>query len=459
MDNTARVIEQNSDAYLQHRRLVKRSMTESITESITQSMTRPITRFVILCSVILFLVLIRVFGLIWFHVEDMQFFLFPVVLATYVVLSRLLVPYLAPVRGYAICLVLVIWLFSGLHVRGQLDFLGQYNGVIITRLEGDADYQVARDYANKVNEVSAVYKLQKMTMLQRSFPDLAHVAGWLSYNENVDLLLSGSLSWAHVNLNPPINSSLNPSLNLPSNVALQNDQEEPQKSAELSLDDVAIRQAESDAEAGITDTDKPYVLEVEFGSGDLEMLIVSTPTVIDFPLEPLNLTRHFVAFLSEGLFHYRRVFSTPRAQLPDRFEFGEARFSEALGIHGEWKSPMPKGLSAFLLGNLMLFRHVLIAQEVGDLDCSIFSYRLAAAHAIPTAERELAAALYNNAAISLLMRAYTNPPEGKFDEWLGKVREWLQISIGVRGGGDGRPHLGSRVALSNYIRLKKAGLI
>lgn len=418
-----------------------------------------VKRLVILCSVIFFLLLIRVFGLAWFHIEDMQFFLFPIVLATYIFLSRVLSPYLASVRAYTICAVLVIWLFSGLNVRGQLDFLGQYNGVIISRLQGDADYQVARDYANKVNEVSSVYKLQKMAMLQRSFPDLEHVAGWLSHNENVDLLLSGSLSWAHVNLNPPVSPPFNSRLTPILSGNMQQVDDGEQQSEELSINGVVIGQADSYLGAGITNAEHPYVLEVEFESGNLEMLVVSTPTVIDFPLEPLNLTRHFVAFLSEGLFHYRRVFSTPPTELRDRFEFGEARLREALGIHGEWKSPMPKGLSAFLIGNLMLFRHALMAQEVGDLDCAIFSYRLAASYAIPTAERELAAALYNNAAISLLMRAYTNPPEDKFEEWLGKVREWLQISIGVRGGMDGRPYLGSRVALNNYIQLKEAGLI
>lgn len=369
--------------------------------------------------------------------EDLQTFLFPLFLVAFLVFFRRLQ---FRIPAAAVLLLTGVWAFNALHVRGYLATAG--HSAYFARLENDPTGLVGRGAMLRINHIADTYGLSTSEPVQRRFSSLSAAGQWLAAQLGAPAVVTGSSSSFSVLVTPRID-----------------------KAAESML--TRFRRAVPGGVEDISSLERSYGLDpasagvqVTFPGSSQPLIVLLSPEVIPVPGEPVEMNRHYLAWLLNGLLRVTEADSTEAirqlglrkkelvpeiARLPAAID----SFSEAALIVGDWPNPSPLIAARFFLASMLLIESVDGRFEEAPLKLADDTFRSAAGFTRGQAKDALTAALWNNHAVARLMR--WNDDDSR------EARRWLERAAAVTDE-TGKPVRGARAAMINLILLDRAGL-
>ena len=351
------------------------------------------------------------------RVEDMQLYVFPLVLLSFFLVGK--DSFRPPL--FALALVFILWGFSGLKVRGFIPNFSE--GVYLAKLSGDVDGAKAELFRQRYRRISRNYKLPTLNLLQREIPSKKEALDWLDKNSKGLLLLHGDSKWFSASLPNDFSSFLSDE-DLGKNSF--------QDFSDLELETVELLRLES-----IKDKFIP-VYEKDFES---TFLIAKGPRVFKLPYSDNELTQFYTAWLASA-FEIDSEEVDP-GLIKQRAYRG---LSEASELEGAWKSSLPRGFSRFLLGSA----EVLLGSVTGNSDnlsCGIANLKKSASFVHARESKETLAAVLNNAAVARIMfsKDYIEMRETK--SWLWRAANFRDKQ--------GEPVPSAIIAYFNLIQLER----
>lgn len=331
-----------------------------------------------------------------YRLEDTHTAVFPFI--------ALLAVCIAPLRSwvwkaFVFLLLLMVWASAALHIRG---YFFKFDESIIARLDDDPQEIVARALLVRINQISTQYGFPGFQLIQRYFSE-AEAERWSRENPLALMLVIGNPQWMKVYL--------------------------PRGEGESRLSKFA----------------SPL-------GGELKLLL--DPVSINLPATPHELSRHFLAFISQSRQSSRNLFALPRAGAVKRsqeFEDAAYGFYEAAHIDGQWKSHEPRGYALFALGNMKMLAALSAGDFLeGEVRCASDLYRRAAGAIAGARTPGLKAAILNNIALAEALLA-----DGEKD--FRRVGKWLEESRNISSAsGD---FVAAEAALDNLRQMRKGGVL
>ena len=383
-----------------------------------------------------FITLVCLFGL-WrgkygfsLGIQDIQHLLFPIILLGIFFFFRKRAFGLA---SLGLVVFLPCWLISNLSSRGVLG-PNLSSQVYLARLSGDPHGEQARQHLRAHQEVAQTYGLVRMKLLERSFSSFEQARRWQDEKTKVPVLVYGDSEWPSLSFRPSDDfQKLIPKL-------------EWSPTTDNLAEELAL-------------VEERDFFRVRLAGTNLSFALAHSPEFIRFSKQPINLSRHFIAWLADGLASKMDVF------LPDPFEWRSSNkssgmslslrrgsFIEASKVDGPWRSGGPRAFAFFLLGLLDTFEGVgNLRSETSPFVCAEKHYRKSAGFATQRFEPQVASIVFNNAAIAVVLQEPS--PEN-----LARAQKWLQRASRTYTQ-SGQPSLGTRIAMLNLIQLTRAGLL
>ena len=272
-------------------------------------------------------------------IEDLQTLLFlPLLLAFW----RLPKNPSYRIPGPLILTVLILWLGASLRVHGVFNKPSSRTAVYLSRFPGDKDGLLGRSTFQRYNEIAQTYHLPSMELLLRTLSTEKETRLWLSGNPNVPLVVGGDSEHFDITFNNIIDSQAHCFR------------------AALAQDSLSSSQRKAAQDLGI-DLERD-VLSVRIPGLERPLLLTMQPLRVKIPDEPSELSRHFMAWLAAGLAKKPHdVLESPESPA-DRLSRWQDAFNEALKIDGPWGTPIPAGLSYYMIGTLQTLEALTQAQ-------------------------------------------------------------------------------------------------
>ena len=314
---------------------------------------------------------------------------------------------------------LFFWLFVLASVRGIFDIGFMGASAHVARLNGDPQGYEMQRLIRSVNTVSNAYGLKEVRALQRLFPDDKHALEWLKRNETSSLLASGNALSMKVHISPQVISSNN-----------------------LPFSDLFS------GGGSFLELPKAHAGSRSLLIAEEEFYLAGVPKYFNLPTEPEHLFSHFMAWFVEGISRFK--------ELPQ----GWARQGRALAaremlyraaeVDGYWKSHEPHSMARYLVAMSFLVSNSAESLYREETECALREFALASGLLIHRANPELAAAIFNNAAVAKLLYA-------KDERDLEKAEQWFEKALFFKTS-EGNPVFASHAALSNLSSLARASL-
>ena len=317
--------------------------------------------------------------------EDLQLILFPILTLCYWQLPKNR-EFKIPIFFLAVSTIL--WATSTYLVQNNKCVFSCDSSLAISRLHDDHDGLKTRQVYQRLKEISRTYHLSNAELLHKTFNSDEEAQAWLALESRSPFLLRGDSNWYRI----VFGKNKRRYLGIDSSKA-------PQKSNKNS-----------------------ETISVTIPSIDTSLLITLLPEAISLPAQPDELSRHYSAWLAQGL--HTHAFRAPvgnhRVSYRSRsIATRRDAFNEALLIDGAWKSPTAHGLAHFLLGTLDLVEAKMQDNAQPALLSSALTHMKQAAGLISRKhDKELEAAIFNNAAVALLAVETNKQTEKKAIDWL-----------------------------------------
>ncbi len=370
-------------------------------------------------------------------IEDLQTYLFPIFLLAFAFLFRALELRISRI-GFLV--LLAVWAVDALHVRG---FLGQRGGLTnFARLENDPNGLIGRGAMLRINHIADTYDISKTAPLQRLFEGSDEAERWIEGRADTPALIAGSGESFIVFPAPSLGAALDRMLS-------------------------RFRRATVEPTAELEQLTRSYGLEIEstvevtIPGSNRPLLLISSPDRISVPGEPVEMNRHYLAWLSNGLVRLTEADTTPALRqlglrkkeiLPDLARLPAAidSFTEASRIIGDWPTPTPVIAARFFLGSMFLIEAVDGQIEPAAAQAADEVFKSAAGFTRGQSANPVAAALWNNHAVA---RALFTSGEDDLRE----AKRWLLRAAAVNDK-SGRPVRAAKAAMINLILLERASL-
>jgi|GEM_PF-3093380 len=356
------------------------------------------------------------------NLEDVQTIAFPIVLLCGCVVLR---HFSVSVPRFLIFSLLAFWIVSSSYARGFLPSERLVHGGYMARLSGEGRQNPSIAILARANEIADHYRLEGTRTIHRDFKSRESRRDWLAKNPAAAFLLSGSSDWLTLDLSPSPLRKLN----------LQASKFSP---AEVSLAKTWGLDAESE------------LLALPLDDRGLRLYIVRSPEFVSLPGNPQELSRHFIAWLSDGL---QKIQTVSSVSSPRDWLALEDSFWKASSLEGQWPSKEQLGLAKYYLGTLELLEGLNRQGAISSVKvCAIKHFQDATSYIQRQQHQPLAAAIFNNVAVAKLLTA-------ERAEDIDKAREWLQTASQIW---DDPRNLkatprGSRAAMLNLSLLQSAG--
>lgn len=350
--------------------------------------------------------LARYFGA---RIEDLQQFLFPLALVLAWALPKkqewkIPTPFLL--------LACVLWGTTAAHSAGVFTTKRAEPRTVLARLTDDASGLEARSFYRRVNIIGRTYHLPRIALLQRDIATVAEAREWLRDNPESAYLVNGRVGWLH--------------LYFPEDQRLYF----KNFSATCSSEQLEAQTISDFQLSGRKDV----FVSCRFGQ---PLVIPFLPTSLSLPDDPPELSRHYAAWLSQGL---QRI-GLETVPLEDELAIRQDGLDEARRISGLWKSHAPLALAEYLLGTYDLLELSSAPQfQRGLCRSGLARFRKAAGYLPKEGEAELRSQIFANAGTLQAICA-----SSKRDEL--RAKRWLEMAA-VPGTPD---TLGSRAALVNSL--------
>ncbi|MDD2941486.1 MAG: hypothetical protein PHC51_00825 [bacterium] len=329
-----------------------------------------------------------------YRLEDTQTAIFPAI----TLVAVLIAPFRSlKLRAVVFFLLLMVWAASALHIRG---YFFSFDESIVARLDDDPQEIVARALLVRSNQISTQYGFPGFQLIQRYFSG-AEAERWSNEHPQALMLVTGNPYWMKVYL--------------------------PRGEGVLRL-------------AKFT---------APFG-GELKLLL--DPVFLNLPAAPYELSRHFLAFISQSREASRRLFATAdTTRSPQEFEDAAYGFYEAAHIDGQWKSHEPRGYALFALGNMKMLAALAAGDFLeGEVRCASDFYRRAAGAVAGAKTPGLKAAILNNIALAEALLADGEKDYRQVGKWLEESRRIASVSGDLIAAG---------AALDNLKQMREGGVL
>ena len=370
-------------------------------------------------------------------IEDLQTFLFPLFLGSFLLLFRGLS---SRFLGLAVAATVLIWAVGALHVRG---YLGPKSGAAyFARLNDDPTGLVGRGVMLRVNHIANTYNLSDLVPLQRMFNGRQSARRWIDQQPESPALVAGTNEIFQIFVSSHFDQSIDRLLSRFRRAPLSRADEIQQLAVKYDFD-----------------TSRDGV-EIALPGSDTALILVSAPEIITVPGRPVEMNRHYLAWLLNGVLRLSETEAGPALRqlglkkkdlLPDlaRLPAATDAFNEASRIVGDWPTPLPMITSRFFLATLNLIEGIDGRFEEGPIRQADDLYRSATGFARRELNDPVVAALWNNRAVArLLLSSEEND--------LREVKRWLLRAAAITDSA-GNPVLGARAAMINLIMLERSG--
>jgi len=356
----------------------------------------------------------------------MQVYLFPLVVLAFFFLGRTAIR--PPLWGLA--LIFIFWGFSGLKVYGYLPSFSE--GVYLSKLSDDPQGSEAELIRHGSWRIAKKYDLPKVNLLLRdvnSSEDRESLLGEDKFKSL--LLLSGDSKWLNVLLSDnflkflPGAGSSSTGLSLVENNSFSEE-------AKVLIDEFKLMEKSASKFSKaipVYEKDFSRLFFLSTGPGEFQ-LYNSKDYLTDF----------YISWLAHA---FRSGDQGGPEELRPQAKRGLLEASELSGL---WKSPIPRGMSRFLLGSA----EVALGSKIGQRDllaCGLANLLKAAGFTPARSSKELRAAILNNAAISHIFSA---EDEALFTE----ARDWLWMAANFRDR-NGEAFPSAKIAYFNMIQLER----
>jgi len=324
-------------------------------------------------------------------VEDTQTLLFPFFVLVLFLLPR---ERLLKLPVAIVLLWFVFWGAGVMNVRALLPLHGGSSQLYLSRLYGDRSGAAARRFLNAYAELARRFSVPGISMIQRSFETPTAASSWLRARPDALALVSGDTEWLLFQFNRIFSQ---PSVELP----------------------------------GIAGGVEVYV-----PFANRKLIVVEAPQALTVGQQPIDLSKHYTAWLLEGVNWSRQGKLTPARHA----------FEAASEVSGPWRSLDPQGFSHFLLGTSYFIANTKErAVSAAHLSCAIMHFKRALSLANSLQSPEIASVAFNNAAVAQLVAA-------EDEEHIDLAKRWLERALVLKKR-DGSPTRGALVALENLRRL------
>jgi hypothetical protein len=369
---------------------------------------------------------LRYWGL---SISHAQIALFPIV-AILLALLALAIKY-RPLL-LLVCVSTIGWIFSTSNLLAVLPSAIQSGDLFFAKYEDSHDPEGIESWHRYrlYSKYARAYPFPDAHILDREFKNNDAAAIWLNSKNGKALLLRGDKNWPSVVFK--------------------------QKSTDYfrsyKFDNKRYAELATRAEALKLDLNDEAVV-IPWLEGEQEFLLQIAPEVITVPSAPEQLTLPLIGWLAHGL-SLNLSLKENEADNAVLESIRRDAFNEAASIVGFWKSLT--GIAAAEFFRATHDSYVALswngnADQSGwgetTLDCALKSLRTAAGRVIKKNDPEIFAAIYNNAAISLL---YKNPTP----EDILTIKSWLTKASKTKDR-DGHVVRGAKLALLNLVALDK----
>lgn len=326
--------------------------------------------------------------------EDAQAVAFPLILLA---IWRMPQQNSRRIPGFAILIAAMCWIGGVWHIRSYA--LGAEPVGYVARFNMDVNGLFARSLYTRYNQIAHALKAPNVGLIFNKLDSDKEARAWLLEHPEAQFVLYGDAAWYRLVFATKL-------LSAPSSPNFKH-----------SLEDVQLSVKE--------------VVPIESDYGTFAAL--SLPEAITVSSKPPEHIRHILVWVGEAL-------SLSHTDIAARVALDNAADVYGAGLYGSWPSPSPFALVYFLLGVQDLLNAV-EDEELATLVCAENLYRKAAGFADAKYHPEIAAAIFNNAAIAKLLRAES-------EEDTKKARQWLEKAMGMTNE-EGAPVRGAKAALHN----------
>ena len=371
-------------------------------------------------------------------IEDLQTFLFPIFLGSFLLLFRGLG---SRFLGFATVFAVVFWAFGALHVRG---YLGPKSGAAyFARLKDDPTGLVGRGVMLRVNHIADTYRLSELAPLQRKFNGRQGARRWIDQQPESPALVAGTNEMFQIFVSSNFDQSIDRLLSRFRRAPLTRAGE---------IEKLAQQYGFDTAHEGV---------EISIPGSDTPLILVSAPEIISVPGQPVEMNRHYLAWLLNGVMRLSETEAGPALRqlglkkkdlIPDlaRLPAATDAFNEASRIVGDWPTPLPMITSRFFLATLNLIEGIDGRFEDGPVKQADELYRSAAGFARRELNDPVIAALWNNRAVARLLLSTEENDVREAKRWLLRAAAVIDSS--------GSPVRAAKAAMVNLVLLERSGL-
>lgn len=365
------------------------------------------------------------------RIEDTQTLFFPVVLVSFWKFPR--------TSNFCFPIAFVIlafgcWGFSFLFTRAFVPNRLMSRAIYVSRLSDDQHEVETHRFQRQFHEVAKTHSFTGLSQLERTFRNELDALAWLSHHPQALMLLRGSpallevilpargLTWENgATLDPDIPESLL--------------QASRRAGIELSKDTIILQ---------------PRDL-------DVALAIAGTPELLRLPGPPPDQSWHFLVLLAKGFSVGSGTRGSPKIQ-DQTFALFQAKrweeFVEASRLYSGWRFTSPRALAEFFLGTDQLLGSTRNSAEgAKEIQCALLNFRRGMRYARKKQDREILAALFNNAAVAQLLLAHTGSTEERDYR---TARKWLLQAASIVNS-SGKVVRGGKLAYLNLVMLERAG--
>lgn len=340
-----------------------------------------------------------------FRLEDLQFLFFPLILVAYWGVLR---QFGVNVPKLVFFAALVLWLLSGLHLKGLLPDFSAGEKVYLTRLQDDSRGEMELALLSGYNRIAPKGGiLPSLEHLPREFTK-GEARAWLKNYPEALFIVSGERDWLDVYLPEKIFSEI-------PRIEFSSREEKKLESLGLSSGDV---------------------LPVRIQGYPVTFAVGKLPSEISLATRPLDLAIHYLPWLAQAL----RTGSDFENSMAER----KIAFDHARSVEGLWRGLEPVALANYGLGSAYLLSALNQEEYEGvGLQCAKSAFAEAAAQAVKSEHPELFALIFNNAALARIASSHSHRGFRKAKFWL-----WDAITTP-------KVTRASRIALYNLLLLEE----
>lgn len=379
---------------------------------------------ILLITIVGFLVFLKNNGIL---LDDLQTVFFPAILLIAFGLSGITLT----LSTSAIFFILFFApLTAALNIRGFLPYSPSYRGGIMSNLQNAGPALDTRSFNFKINEVNDLNESPRIGMIHRVFTSSAQGQNWLARHSSSRFLIWGNSNWPNIEIQDfsTISSGIR-------NRIFVSDSTRCRFPNNRHVATIALK------------TPAP-----------LELCFVPTVERFTVPLgkltpHDLELGRHFIAFLNEGLYRL----SMPVNHIPENYRSEPTAwvilpFTQAAQLRGNWAGNSAISAASLFVAN-MEFIGALISDSPSpaQLNCALENYRIATARVANSYFPEILSATFNNAALALLVKAENDVDFEKVNSWLIRASAMTLT--------DGNKPAGALAATENLHYLRANGLL